>query len=253
VSLVAGTQIFARSRATGRQILVYSMTINADADLTMILPLPRRSGVDEFDVNFIEMSSYQDFFDDIAKAVTIGHSTCRSPRSSQDALPKPTLVVRNVGSFEASFAPTRADLNRLDSRFKLKPNFWRPLPAYKGFGFAVFKLRSGLKRIHPMAQEFPCREPDALFFPTVHVHDGGSVPAVPDFEDKLFFLSAKGPWLREWFASGAPAKNIMRVPSLPSNLVNLEQECYLVEVHGQRANRDVYLIEARHGLVTKGE
>jgi len=50
------------------------------------------------------------------------------------------------------------------------------LPIYEDFGFAVFKLRAGLKRIHSMALEFPRRDPKSLFFPTVHVHDGHSVP-----------------------------------------------------------------------------
>ena len=40
VTLVANTRIFARSCTSGHQILVYSMTMDADAELAMILPLP---------------------------------------------------------------------------------------------------------------------------------------------------------------------------------------------------------------------
>jgi hypothetical protein len=37
-----------------------------------------------------------------------------------------------------------------------------------------------------MAFTFPRREPRALFFPTVHVHDGGSVPAEANFDHALY-------------------------------------------------------------------
>jgi hypothetical protein len=251
VSLVANTSIFARSCAAGRQVLVYSMTMDADADLAMILPLPVEPGIGEPDVRFIDLSSYTEFFDDLAKAVTIGHSNCRSPTRPERTSREPTLLVRDVGSLEASFAPTRADLDRLDPRFRLQPKVWRKLPGYKDFGFAVFKLRPGLKHIHPMALEFPSRDPESLFFPTVHVHDGGTVPPSADFDHKLYFQSAKPVWMMEWFASGAPAGTFMRQAALPPDLMDLEQECCVLEIHGPHPNRDVYLVEDQHGRVTE--
>jgi hypothetical protein len=36
----------------------------------------------------------------------------------------------------------------------------------------VFQLAPGKVTVHPMAMTFPTRDPDRLFFPTVHVHDG---------------------------------------------------------------------------------
>jgi len=68
VTQVANTQIFARSCATGNQVLVYSMTMDADDELAMILPLPIKSGIGEMDVNFIDLSAYADFFEDLENA-----------------------------------------------------------------------------------------------------------------------------------------------------------------------------------------
>ncbi len=247
VTLVANTRIFARSCAAGNQVLVYGMTMDADDDLAMILPLPVKSGIDESDLRFIDLATYPDFFEDLEKAVTIWRN-CRSLKVPQGSSTKPTLLVRNVGSFEASFAPTRADLDRLDPRFRLDPKIWRKMSIYKDFGFAVFKLRPGLKQIHPMAFSFPCRDPRSLFFPTVHVHDGHSVPDLADFDHELFFqaplpISLK----RDWFGSISPARTFMRQASLPEDLVDYGEQCYLIEIRGQHPNRDFYLVEDSHG------
>ena len=68
--------------------------------------------------------------------------------------------------------PTVKDFARLDERFKLPPSTWDDLPGYKDYGFAVFKLKKGEQKVHPMAFEFPRGDTRKLFFPTVHIHDG---------------------------------------------------------------------------------
>src|SRR6185369_6044862 len=78
----------------------------------------------------------------------------------------------DVGSFEASFVPSVGDFDRLDARFRIPRETWAALPGYERFGFAVFKLKQGKRRIHPMAFTFPRASTDTLFFPTVHIHDG---------------------------------------------------------------------------------
>jgi hypothetical protein len=60
---VSATNIFARAGEDGRQFLVYSMTVNAKNELAMVLPLPVKIGTGEKGVNFIDLSSYPDFFD----------------------------------------------------------------------------------------------------------------------------------------------------------------------------------------------
>ncbi len=249
VTVVANTRLFARSCAAGHQALVYSMTMDADDELAMILPLPVRSGIGELDVSFIDLSAYSDFFDDLEKAEMVS-GRWRSLEGRQGTPAKPTLQVRNVGSFEASFAPTRADLDRLDSRFRLDPQVWRELPIYEDFGFAVFKLRPGLKHVHPMAFRFPRRDPRSLFFPTVHVHDGHSVPPMADFDHELFFQSPSLVLLeRDWFHSTWPAKTFMRQASLPEDLMDLGEQCCLFEIRGQHPNRDIYLVNDSQGCL----
>ncbi len=49
---------------------------------------------------------------------------------------------------------------------------WDKLPQYRNYGFAVFKLKKGEHKMHPMAFEFPRADKSKLFFPTVHIHDG---------------------------------------------------------------------------------
>ena len=251
VTQVANTQIFARSCATGHQVLVYRMTIDADDELAMILPLPIKSGISEMDVNFIDLSAYADFFEDFEKATMVS-GWYRSLSERDDTLAQSTLLVRNVGSFEASFAPTRADLDRLDSRFQLDPEVWANLSIYDDFGFAVFKLRPGLNHIHPMAFTFPRRDPRSLYFPTVHVHDGHSVPALADFDHELFFQSRMRVSLnRNWFHSTLPARTFMRETSLPPDLMDLGEQLYLTEIRGQYANRDYYLVEDNQSGITE--
>ena len=251
VTLVANTRIFARSCAAGHQVLVYSMIIDADDELAMILPLPIKSGIGELDVSFIDLSAYADFFEDLEKADMVS-GLYRSLGGRHGTPARPTLLVRNVGSFEASFAPTRADLDRLDPRFRLDPKVWGKLSIYEDFGFAVFKLRPGLKRIHPMAFKFPRRDPRSLFFPTVHVHDGNSVPPLADFDHELFFQSRMPVRLeRNWFKSTSPAGTFMRRASLPEDLMDCEDQCFLIEIRGQHPNRDIYLVEESHGCVTE--
>jgi len=251
VTVVANTRIFARLCVPGHQVLIYSMTMDADDELAMILPLPIKSGIGELDVSFIDLSAYADFFEDLEKAEMVSLKY-RSLVERQVTPARPTLLVRNVDSFEASFAPTRADLDRLDSRFRLDAEVWGKLSIYEDFGFAVFKLRPGLKRIHPMAFKFPRRDPQSLFFPTVHVHDGHSVPPLADFDHELFFQSRMPVWLkRNWFKSTSPAGTFMRQASLPEDLMDCEDSCFLIEIRGQHPNRDIYLVEDSRGCVTE--
>jgi hypothetical protein len=222
--------------------------MDADADLAMILPLPIQSGINELDVKFINLSAYANFFDVLEAEVNIYHNFLPPPRGGSPT--KAKLLVRKVGSFEASFAPTRADLDRLDSRFRLDPAVWQQLVIYEDFGFAVFKLRPGLKRVHPMAFEFPRRDPTSLFFPTVHVHDGQNVPPRAEFDHGLFFQSAREPEMKlNWFTSREPVRTFMRKTSLPPGLMDLDRPCFLIKVHGQLVNRDVYLVEDPDGPV----
>jgi hypothetical protein len=187
---VSGTKIFARVEA-GIQHLVYSMSLTTPGDVAMVLPLPVGSR-DENALGFVDLSGYDSFFEhlgslfipEVEPQAKGGLSLSRSRQS--------TLVVHQVGSFEASYVPSIQDFDRLDARFRLPKEVWDQRPEYAKFGFAVFKLKKGTEaKIHPMAMRFPTFEPDSIFFPTLHVHDG-RLQEIADFSHDLYFQLANG-------------------------------------------------------------
>lgn len=240
---VRGTKIFARPQADGRQLVVYSMTLNANKELAMILPLPVKTPAGEKDVKFIDMQGYPGFFSDLEKGFhppTRGrssHDTAVSPVSAS----APRLEVVQVGSFEASFVPTENDFSRLDERFRLPTDAWKQLPTYEDYGFAVFKLKSGERRIHPMAFSFPRRRPNTLFFPTVHIHDG-EVHEKADFDHALYCQPTPEarPATMGWAESYAHPASFMQMSKV-NDVVLPNQHCYKKEMHGMLLNKDTFL------------
>src|SRR4051812_7997630 len=172
VEFVAGTNIFARPARAG-QYLVYSMTLKTGSDLAMILPIPTPKASKEDAVTFINLEKYPDLFDDLRAGFPEPRPAGRAKDDAPTPLAAPPkLKVVEVGSFVASFVPTVKDFSRLDEQFKLPEGTWDKLPRYKDYGFAVFKLKKGEQKVHPMAFEFPRADERKLFFPTVHIHDG---------------------------------------------------------------------------------
>ncbi|HUQ02533.1 MAG TPA: hypothetical protein VM261_08570 [Kofleriaceae bacterium] len=231
VAHVGGTNIFAR-RMGARQALVYAMNVELDDAVAMILPLPIARAAEDA-LGFVDLSGYPSFFKDLAAAFPQPQSGGVGMAALRSAAPQSKLVVHDVGDFIASFAPSPADLDRLDARFRISPELFAARPEYRDWGFAVFQLkpRAGgatswwppwkRKRtqaareqaIHPMAFTFESREPDALFFPTVHVHDG-TVPAEAAFDHTLYTQIAADEALARtlaWEDSGLPSGRIVKV------------------------------------------
>lgn len=191
---VSKTQIYARLEGD-TQLVAYGMNLRASVDVAMILPLPVRPGTDEDDVQFVDLSAAEDLFHLLHDAFSPPMQTAarKGGFSLPDlSLPRPRLVVRDVGAFEASFVPTVDDFDRLDPRFRLPPTVWSRLPVHD-FGFAVFKLRAtaGAAEVHPMAFRFPTRDPGRIFFPTLHVHDG-KAHATARFDHALYYQRDDG-------------------------------------------------------------
>jgi hypothetical protein len=233
--------------STADQLLVYSMKLATDEDVAMVLPIPVPPNSAEDAVRFVDMSSCPTFFTQLDELFPAEISRGFGPPPQGLGIPKPaTLIVHDVGDFEASFVPTRKDFERLDDRFRLPENVFDALPQYADWGFCVFKLRatgapkidltpppfevppleeapgileriknvfrggpsdessrltpfpeSSAKDYHPMAFEFPRRDPTRLFFPTVHVHDG-EVHKTATFDHQLYcqHLTAPAEWER---------------------------------------------------------
>jgi hypothetical protein len=258
VEFVSATSIFARG-ANGSQFLVYSMRYAASGDLAMVLPLPVPPNPPEDAVRFINLQRYPSFFDDMARGfpriMTLLRSAGMIKSLSEDA---PKLEVHEVGDFEASFVPRIADFDRLDERFRIPGEVWDQLPAYKDFGFAVFKLKgspgglAGLARrlfrgsrksrqVHPMAFEFPRRNPDLLYFPTVHIHDR-QVHRHAAFDHMLYCqpTAAQEDHLEGWEESDRTAGTFLDADRT-EGIVLPDQSCWRRPLEGWRENMDTLI------------
>ncbi len=238
VKSVSSTRIFARFADSGRQQLVYSMKLDAKEELAMVLPLPvtRARGMEP--LTFIDLHAYSEFFDDLEDGF-VPPSSNRSVAKGKDVLRgRPKLEVISVGSYEASYVPTIEDFSRLDERFAIPAKTWAALPGYASFGFAVFKLKPGSATVHPMALSFVSAEPEQLFFPTVHIHDG-KVHKTAAFDHTLYLQPSVGkfPSDKAWIASTQPTSSFMKLERA-SDLIAPNQHCYRRVLKGKRANED---------------
>ncbi|HSD86624.1 MAG TPA: hypothetical protein VLB44_03890 [Kofleriaceae bacterium] len=182
---VSATNIFARMAAPGVQALAYGMNLTSAREVAMILPLPVRPNAGESAVRFIDLQKHPRLFEDLASLFDIGPPQAKA-HLYRFAGAKPTLTVHKVGSFIASYVPTRGDFDRLDPRFRLPSVLFDAVPAYAAYGFAVFQLEKGSVTVHPMALTFPTSEIERLFFPTVHLHDGRFHPSA-QFDHTLYY------------------------------------------------------------------
>lgn len=186
VNYVGSTRIFGRFIDAENQCLVYEMSLKADEDLAMILPIPVKTPAEEKMVKFIDLSGYPTFFSDLRSGFPMPVAARARGGDETFSLPasKP-LKVQQVGAYDASFVPTLKDFERLDPRFRLDDKVWESLPQYEDYGFAVFKFRKGSLKSHPLALTFPSRLKGKIFFPTVHIHDG-EVHEKEKFDHELY-------------------------------------------------------------------
>jgi hypothetical protein len=226
---VSGTRIFARRIADGVQALMYDMTLGTAAEVAMILPLPTIAGEDA--VQFVALDGYPELLGDLERTFM--------PPPKRGGAPLPafqpqSLRVHKVGSFEASYVPRRADFSRLDPRFRLDDAVWDAVPEHRDSGFAVFQLRPGQSRIHPMAFTFRTREPRALFFPTLHVHDG-KVHTNADFDHTLLAQGTAATRANEasWDTAGS------RVRLDDARGLVADEVVFRRKLQGRLLNRDV--------------
>src|SRR3954469_21151692 len=171
VQAVADTNIYARAIGP-RQILVYEMLYAAEQELAMVLPLPVPPASAEDALAFISLDDCPEFFAHLRDGFPRerrGMTLSGGGEGAAIDLGKKLAVV-DVGGFEASFVPKPEDFGRLDERFRLPAELWLQLNTYRDWGFAVFKLKPGQKRVHPIAFSFPRRDMQRLFFPTLHIH-----------------------------------------------------------------------------------
>jgi hypothetical protein len=236
VSSVSSTKIFARGEPDGRQHLVYSMSLDVREPLAMVLPLP----VADARLEFVNLDRYRDFFADMQKGFPEPKRShgllAPASQSSSGVLP-----VFDVGDYVASLVPARADFARLDPRFRVTETLFESKPEYDDFSFAVFQLKPLREQqtVHPMALTFARRDARALFFPTVHVHDG-TVPARAQLDHALYCQSDDEVLTRTfaWRESEKPAKKFMRI-GRTHGLVSADLKAYLWRLWGDYPNVDI--------------
>lgn len=245
VDQVEKTRIFARREGT-RQLLAYEMAFSAQDDVAMVLPLPTVRRGTASPVTFLDLSGYPELFDDLYRLVP--DSAARLRRRTVGSPDRAAVLeVHRVGAFVASHVPRIADFARLDPRFRLPAAVWEALPRhYARYGFAVFVLSAprrgqgmprSTRKVHPMALSFETREPEQLFFPTVHLHDG-TVPSYADFDHQLYWQSIDDS--PEDDASYEPASSGVDC-ARTQGLVVGEQVVYGRSVRGGHPNRDIFV------------
>lgn len=241
VDYVRSTNIFARTSKGSRQYLVYSMQLKAGSDLAMILPIPTPPAAPDHALKFINLEDYEDFFAELLLGFP-PPPTQSAGRSLSGSLPPPNkaLEVVQVGSFEASFVPTVKDFGRLDERFRLPADVWTALPQYKDWGFAVFKLKKGAQKVHPMAFEFPRAKADRLFFPTVHIHDG-KVHDRARFDHVLYCQNTAGERVGMWEETHQPAGMFMKKIAKSQGIVAPDAHVYRKTMMGMLRNDDTWI------------
>lgn len=254
VESVSGTRVFARRADERAQHLAYAMSVSAASELAMALPLPTELAAGEDAVSFVDLSGAPWFFDRLDALFSVWMGEAPASRGAPQG--KHILAVHAVGDFEASFVPRAEDFERLDPRFRLAPAVVDALCAREPMGFAVFQLR-GLggghaappsswwkrsrpqapprkaRRFHPMAFTFRSRTPEALFFPTVHVHDG-TLPATARFDHTLYAqVDGASDWAES--ASAPTSFDVEHARGLLSPSARVRR----TTITGEHPNRDV--------------
>jgi len=245
VESVSNTRIFARMNGDGNQVLAYSMALKTAQPVAMLLPLPVAQSHGAAGLKFVSLEDYPRFFLDLELGFPKRPNYFTLPTFSRCLGPAAFLQVHSVGSFEASFVPTLTDFARLDPRFALPRETWAQLPLYREYGFAVFQLKAGESKVHPMAFSFAPAKPDRLFFPTVHIHDG-QVHDRAEFDHTLYCQAptGRGLWWR-WRKSRGVASKFVKVEHT-ENMVQPDQRVYRRQMKGMFENQDVMVPLKRH-------
>jgi hypothetical protein len=131
------------------------------------------------------------------------------------------------------------DFSRLDERFRLPTRTWDQLPEFQRFGFAVFKLKSGTRKYHPMAFKFERSDATKLFFPTVHIHDG-KFHMTATFDHEVYCQAPNALNVLNWQESRGHAGQFANI-ALSKGILEPKEHCYKKVLKGRLANRDIYL------------
>jgi hypothetical protein len=228
--------------SSGEHATVYAMAVTARVPVAMVLPVPVREGLGDQGLRFLDLSGYSRFFKDLDALFPRLHGRGRGKSLLIGSRAVP-LKVHRVGAFVASYVPTEQDFDRLDPQFRVPAALGDLLfPRYPGWGYAVFQLAEDSlpQKVHPMAYAYQPRDLGRLFYPTVHVHDGRTVPEREHFDHTLYTQSDVFPcgWESGPLVPGQIHLDLERT----QGLVRAEQPFHRIRIHGVRPNRDLVLL-----------
>ncbi|WP_444930786.1 hypothetical protein ACJJIF_03095 [Microbulbifer sp. SSSA002] len=236
VESVENTRIFSRQDGS-RQLIIYDMYLSAKDETAMVLPIPVSNFTSGAPVEFIDLSSYSNIFDDIESLFLQWPAVYLQDCLSADS----PIEVHEVGAYEASFVPTPNDFRRLDSRFSLSDTFFEQAPEYSNYGFVVFKLKAGKAKVHPMAFWFRKDDDGQLFFPTKHMHKGivnkndtyhHTLYAQGNFENNQGLTSVN---LEE------KVNNLNNIEKRSLGLVSNKENIHKKSIYGEHENKDIWI------------
>jgi hypothetical protein len=234
---VSKTKIFAR-KSSRYQYLAYQMDFQLHDQTAIILPIPSVKNTPEDGVEFINFKQHADFFQQLNELFQ-EHIEGKGSLGINLTYSMP-LKVHNVGDFEASFIPTLNDFDRVDERFKLKPEIWQQLPQYKDYGFVVFKLSPHATTVHPMVFKFPTDMAD-LYFPTLHIHDG-EIHKLEHFDHTLYCQKDENVLVpASWQGRKLNNHFYFRHGQTCEGVLNLDNTVYMRKVTGTQRNEDIIL------------
>ena len=157
------------------------------------------------------------------------------------AVPRSGTAARASWSSSAKLGQPESGVRRflrtwLGSLFRRAPE--RPKPQPRGVEPEPALLEPKRRDVHPMAFEFPRRNPDLLYFPTVHVHDRKVHPHAM-FDHVLYCQPDPGmdEYLQDWEKSFGPTSRFMNV-ARSEGIVDPNHHCWRRPLEGRLKNTD---------------
>lgn len=167
-----------------RQTLVYENQYAASDELAMVLPIPAALGSSS--IELIDMSSRRKFFEALEALFSDPYTKSLGGRGRFMTRGGPLPVI-SCGDYLVSICPRQEDMKQLHPMFQVDSDIWddESLQHYRSYSFVVAKLKAGTQKMSPLAFSFVSKLASAVYFPTLHVHDG-RLPARAEFDHTLY-------------------------------------------------------------------
>src|SRR5688500_5099059 len=107
------------------------MNLTSAREVAMILPVPARPGTGESAVRFVDLEKHPRMFSELDALFSV--EVAAQPKGGPWRDRGPTLAVHQVGSFIATYVPTKLDFERVDRQFWLPRILLDSVPAYADY------------------------------------------------------------------------------------------------------------------------